>query len=352
MKAILLAAGQGSRLRPFTSGIPKCLVPINGRPLLEYWLADLIKAGITEILVNLSYLADEVRQILQASPFNQFISLSYEKELLGTGGTLLAARKFWQDGPVMLIHADNLSTCDLPAFIQAHYHRPEGVEITMMTFETDVPEKCGVVDLDRNNIVHAFHEKVANPPSNLANAAVYIVEPGVLTFLEDLSKPVIDFSTEVIPDFMGKIIAWHNGQYHRDIGNIQSFMMAQQDYSFLQRDLPGQKIDYWQRYCGPEKVKEIVGKLIESLQGEPQLGACESHDNWIVSPDPLLYRAKTQGRIFVAENLSDKLLEQISQSPGSFRAAIFGYAPHGSSLPKKIFDQHGIAIFVICRKRE
>lgn len=232
MKALLLAAGEGTRLRPLTLSTQKCLVPIHGKPLLSYWLENLSKAGIKEFLINSSYLAEQVKEFVQNSPYKEKITLTYEPELLNTGGTLLANSDFFADEPFMLVHADNLSFCDFQAFIDAHTHRPKGCEITMMLFHADNPSSCGIVELDEQGVVRQFHEKVKNPPSNLANGAVYICEPSVLEFIKSLNKEKVDFSLEVLPKYMGRINTFLNDVYHRDIGTPQSYEAALAEYRF------------------------------------------------------------------------------------------------------------------------
>ena len=232
MKALLLAAGLGKRLRPITDSTPKCLVPVNGKPLMEYWLEKFCKAGVKPVIINLHYLADQVETFIESGVYKKNIKMVYEKELLGTGGTLLKNRVFFDDDPIMLVHGDNLSVFDMNAFINAHDLRPDKCEITMMTFEAQTPESCGIVELDQDNVVIAFHEKVKNPPSNLANGAVYILEPSIFDFLESLGKETIDFSTEVLPCYLGRIFTFHNDQYHRDIGTMESYSKANQDFSY------------------------------------------------------------------------------------------------------------------------
>lgn len=230
MKAILLCAGLGTRLAPLTRVLPKCLMPVNGRPLLEYWLHGLAAAGVSEILVNTHHLPEQVRRWLSTSPFAGRVRVVHEPLLLGTGGTLLANRDFYADEPIMLVHADNLCDAPLGSFIAAHEHRAPGAAMTMMSFATDSPQTCGVLELDGDGVVHAFHEKVANPPGNLANAAVYIVEPEVVDYAANLGKDELDFSIEIIPHFLGRIQAWHNPGYHRDIGNVASLLAAQVEF--------------------------------------------------------------------------------------------------------------------------
>jgi mannose-1-phosphate guanylyltransferase len=230
MRALLLAAGFGTRLRPLTDTTPKCLVQVNGRPLLDYWLELLSKGGVTQLLVNLHYLPEVVQAFLDKSTYPLEITTVYEESLLGTAGTVLKNRAFFQQEPVMLIHADNLSLFDVSEFIRKFHHRGSGIDMTMMTFHTDAPETCGIVELDEMGVVQAFHEKVINPPGNLANAAVYILAPAVVEFIADLNKEIIDYSNDVLPHYFGRINTFHNGTYHRDIGNIESLTAAQVEY--------------------------------------------------------------------------------------------------------------------------
>ncbi len=229
MKALLLAAGLGTRLRPLTLTTPKCLVPIAGKPLLGYWMDLLCGQHGMQTLVNTHYLAEQVRSFLQNSPYQDKVHLVHEPNLLGTAGTLLANRHFFDKGSVMLVHADNFSIFDPQQFIAAHENRPKECEITMMTFFTDHPENCGIVEVDKNNIVQDFHEKVSDPPGNLANGAVYILEPGVLESISDFEPCPTDFSTEVLPRYIGRINTFHNSFYHRDIGTPESYKQAEQD---------------------------------------------------------------------------------------------------------------------------
>lgn len=231
MNALLLAAGWGTRLRPLTDRIPKCLVPIQGKPLLEYWLDALLSNGIREVLINTHHLAVMVEAFCAASGWSQRITLAYEPELLGTGGTILANRRFFGGESFLAAHADNLSRFSLPAFRATHAGRPRRAVMTMMTFDTDAPSTCGIVETDVDGLVVRFHEKVPNPPGRRANAAVYIMEPEVVEFIDLLGKRVVDLSTEVIPYFLGRIATFHNTEYHRDIGNRESLRRAEAEYA-------------------------------------------------------------------------------------------------------------------------
>lgn len=266
-KALLLSAGIGTRLKPLTDVLPKCLMPVNGRPLIEYWLELLYGAGITEILINLHHHAGLVREYLERSPYSRHVTLVYEDRLLGTGGTLLKNREFFGKGTVILAHADNLTIFDPIDLLRSHADRPAGTCMTMMTFTTSTPETCGMVELDSRGVVKAFHEKVKNPPGNLANAAVYVLEPEVGDFMGSLGKSAIDFSTEVLPNFMNRINTYHNGFYHRDIGTLSSLLQAQMDYPLtvaLLRDASGQGNDAWHHLLNKDG-KRLGNVLKESL---------------------------------------------------------------------------------------
>lgn len=230
MRALLLAAGIGSRLRPLTDYLPKCLVPIRGRPLLDYWLELLLSGGVDEVLVNAHHHADVVEAFVAASPWSRQVKVVREAHLLGTAGTVLRNRIFLEGGPFLVAHADNLTVFDPREFIRAHARRPRGTELTMMTFTTPDAKSCGVVQVDGQGIVRVFQEKAREPVGNTANAAVYVVEPSVMSYLEGLNKEFIDFSTEVLPHYVGRTFTFHNEVYHRDIGTLESLRAAQSDF--------------------------------------------------------------------------------------------------------------------------
>lgn len=223
MRAILLAAGCGTRLRPLTNKIPKCLVPIKGRPLLEIWLKRLTEAGMGPFLVNTHYLAKQVEAYIESSLYRDQVILVHEDELLGTAGTLIANLDFFQGEGGLLIHADNYCLADFPAFVRAHLQRPAECVLTMMTFRTDTPSSCGIVELDERGIVVGFHEKVAAPPGNLANGAVYILSAGLLARMGKDLNGVKDFSTEVLHRFVGQIYSYETSEVFLDVGTPENY---------------------------------------------------------------------------------------------------------------------------------
>jgi mannose-1-phosphate guanylyltransferase len=190
----------------------------------------LLPGGIERVLVNTHHLAGKVQEFCASSPWRDRITLAHEATLLGTGGTILANRAFFGGNPFLVAHADNLTRFSVADFIRAHGERPPGAAMTMMTFTTDSPQSCGIVETDDASLVRRFHEKVKKPPGDRANAAIYIMQPEVLDFLASLGKPVIDLSTEVVPRFLGRIATFHNSDYHRDIGSEQSLRAAEREF--------------------------------------------------------------------------------------------------------------------------
>ena len=226
MRAILLAAGFGTRLRPLTNTMPKCLVPIHGQPLLGIWLERLTQAGIGPFLVNTHYLADQVEQFIATSPYRDQVTLVHEPTLLGTAGTLMANLDFFQGEDGLLIHADNYCLADFREFMEAHSQRPPQCLITIMAFRTPTPSSCGILELDDQGVVVGFHEKVANPPGNLASAAVYLLSAEFLALAASELRMVADFSTEVIPKLMGRMFTYEVTAPFIDVGSPKAYEQA------------------------------------------------------------------------------------------------------------------------------
>ena len=234
MRAVLLAAGLGVRLRPLTNTVPKCLVPIRDKPLLDYWLDTLFGNGAVErALINTHHLPAQVEAHVARSRWRDRIDLVHETELLGTGGTLKANCAYFGDDSFLVAHADNLTDFNLAAFTAAHAARPPHCAMTMLTYRTDDPRSCGIVELDDSSVVRVFHEKVPCPPGNLANAAVYLFTREVADFTTWLPGSFIDLTTQVIPAFIGRILAVENRGYHRDLGTLASLRKAEEEFGHI-----------------------------------------------------------------------------------------------------------------------
>jgi len=222
MRALLLAAGLGTRLAPLTHSTPKCLVPFGPTTLLDIWIESLVGAGVERIMVNLHHLPELVVDRLDRSPHRDRVETVFEEQLLGTAGTLRRNQDFFQGADGMLVHADNLCLVDLGSFMAAHEHRPVGCDLTLMAFRTEFPAECGICEVDDHSVLRGYREKDPHADGNLANAAVFLLTPGVY---ESLGSER-DFSSEVLPRFVGRAFVWELDGYLQDVGTPERYAEA------------------------------------------------------------------------------------------------------------------------------
>jgi mannose-1-phosphate guanylyltransferase len=228
VKALLLAGGLGTRLRPLTETVPKCLIPVAGKPMLDYWLDALEGAGIREALLNTHHLRDQVRVWLDTanSTRNLQISEAWEPRLLGSAGTVTANRDWAGDAEaIVVIYADNLSTIDLGAFLAFHRSHPD--PMSMALFHAPNPRACGIATLDSEARITAFVEKPEFPDSDLANAGLYVLEAQAWREVADMGA--FDFGFDVLPRFVGRMRGHVHDGYHRDIGTPEALALAEAD---------------------------------------------------------------------------------------------------------------------------
>ena len=228
LNALLLAAGFGTRLRPLTLTIPKCLVSINGNTLLNHWLSNLENLGVEKTLINTHYLHEKVEDFL-ANRINtkMKIETTYELNILGTAGTLIANKSFFKSSTGLLIHADNFTYVNLGDLVKAHYIRPKECLITMLTFKTSNPNSCGIVETDNNGVVTSYYEKVDHPPGDIANGAIYVFDLPFLEWLITNHSNASDFSTQILPKLIGRIYTWHTDKPYIDIGTPEALAKAE-----------------------------------------------------------------------------------------------------------------------------
>ena len=227
MKAIILAAGLGTRLRPLTATIPKCLVPIDGVPLLELWLRDCERAGVDEVLVNTHYFAERVEEFAAARRGIP-VRLAYEPTLLGSAGTIATNWSF-VDGEesFLVIYADNLTTFPVADLIAFHAgHRQIA---SMALFRSPNPSACGVVEMQPDGLITGFWEKPANPPGNLVNAGLYVFRQAVRSYLP--AEIPSDVGRSLMPALVGRAMGLPIQDYFIDIGTLENYYSAQADYA-------------------------------------------------------------------------------------------------------------------------
>ncbi|MDG4649615.1 nucleotidyltransferase family protein [Roseibacterium sp. SDUM158017] len=237
VKALLLAGGLGTRLRPLTETVPKCLIPVAGKPMLDYWLDALEAAGIGEALLNTHHLRDAVKAWIDAANASRDVQVTeaYEPELLGSAGTVTANRGWADDAEaILVIYADNLSTIDLSTFLA--FHRSHDDPMSMALFHAPNPKACGIATLDVAGVITAFTEKPDTPQSDLANAGLYVLDAAAWREIADMGA--FDFGFDVLPRFVGRMRGYVHPGYHRDVGTPAALAAAEADAPALFGNTP------------------------------------------------------------------------------------------------------------------
>jgi len=227
MRAFILAAGLGTRLRPLTLTTPKCLVPINNVPLLELWLRQCERAGVDAVLINTHHLSERVEEFISARG-GVPVRLAYEPTLLGSAGTIVANWDFVEDAEsFVVVYADNLTNFALSELIA--FHKTHGRIASIALFRSANPSACGVVEMDDGGLVVGFREKPKNPPSNLANAGLYVFRNEVRQYLP--TTVPADIGQSLMPALVGQAMGLLIRDYFVDIGTLENYYGAQTDYA-------------------------------------------------------------------------------------------------------------------------
>jgi len=227
MKAFLLAAGVGSRLRPITDVTPKCMLVIDDRPLLDIWLDAFDCAGVDEVLINLHHLPDVVHRHLAAHTGPPAVRTVHEPELLGSAGTLVANRRWVEDEELFLAcNADGLTDFDLSSLTKVHGEH--GAIATLTVYHSANPSAGGVVEVDALGRVTGFVEKPSQPASDLTNAGMYAFHPSVLSEID--AMPPRDIGYDLLPRLVGRARAVLVEAYFRDIGTADAYRLAREEW--------------------------------------------------------------------------------------------------------------------------
>lgn len=223
MKAFLLAAGLGTRLRPITNEIPKCLVEVCGKPILYWWIKLFEKHKIKDVLINLHHLPDAVISYLNDYNGSVTFKTFFENELLGSAATIRENQAFVSNEKAFFIcYADNLTNYNLSNMLA--FHKEKMSSFTISLFETNKPKEKGIVELDENHKVISFEEKPDNPKSNLANAGIYIADNSIFANIN--LTGFADIGYDLLPKMLGNMYGWPEGDFLMDIGTYQHLKEA------------------------------------------------------------------------------------------------------------------------------
>jgi NDP-sugar pyrophosphorylase family protein len=230
MRALILAAGEGTRLRPLTLDRPKPMLPVGGRPILEHLIGLLRQHRVTEIAINLHYKAEVIPEALGTGErFGVSLTYSHEERLLGSAGA--ARRLAWFfDGAFFVLYGDVLTDVDLSALM--YRHQATGAAATLALYHVPDPSRCGIVELTEDNRVVRFVEKP--PPeevfSDLASAGICVLEPSVLADVP-AGRP-FDIGHDLLPNLLRRglpVYGFCLPGYILDIGSIERYHQAQRD---------------------------------------------------------------------------------------------------------------------------
>jgi len=232
MKAFILAAGLGTRLRALGLDLPKVMVPVGGKPLLQHHFEMLSAQGITEFIVNLHYLPEKVTGYFgDGSKFGVKITYSYEPEILGTAGGVRKLDGVLRDEAFLVIYGDNLMRFELVPLVQ--FHRQRRALATVALFESPEPWTGGVVETGTDGRVLRFLEKPdpKDISTNLINAGIYVLEPAVLDAIP--AGQFCDFGKNVFPALLAAeqpVFAMKPKAYIHDVGTPERLAQAQRDF--------------------------------------------------------------------------------------------------------------------------
>jgi mannose-1-phosphate guanylyltransferase len=216
MKAMLLAAGLGTRLRPLTYEIPKPMVPVLDRPVMEHILDLLARHGFGEVIANLHYFPDSISE-----HFGDRLSYHYEEELLGTAGGVRACREFFGSEPFLVISGDALTDIDLTALVARH--RDAGGIATLSVKKVSDTREYGVVLHDPDGRITGFQEKPAPEEalSDLGNCGIYVFSPEIFDYFPE--RPFADWAKDVFPALLENDVPFYIhevAEYWNDVGSL------------------------------------------------------------------------------------------------------------------------------------
>lgn len=232
MRALLLAAGEGQRLRPLTLRMPKPMVPVGGRPILAHLIGLLRRHGITEIAINLHYKPEAIVEYFgNGSTFGVTLTYAYEEQLLGSAGAARALRHFLND-TFLVLYGDVLTNVDLTSLMA--FHSGSQSAGTIGLYEVSDPSRCGIVELNASDRVTRFVEKPApgTIQGNLANSGILVFEPSVLQYISETGAS--DFGVHLFPALLKNGVPLSGKRldgYILDIGAADRLAQAEADYA-------------------------------------------------------------------------------------------------------------------------
>ena len=246
MKAMIMAAGKGTRLRPLTDILPKPMVPVVNRPALHHILRLLYRHGFREVVINLHHMPSVITDYFgDGTWMDMSLTYSFEPDLLGTAGGVKNNEGFLGDGTFLVMSGDALTDIDLTGLVAAH--RRYGSIATLAVKEVSDPSLYGVVVTDDDDKVVGFQEKPTREEarSRLCNCGIYVFEPEIFSHIPPAQFD--DFGRRVFPDLLRQRIPFHAhsvGGYWSDVGNLGEYVRGNADAleGLVEIEIPGDQI--------------------------------------------------------------------------------------------------------------
>ncbi|MEW6684271.1 MAG: nucleotidyltransferase family protein [Nitrospirota bacterium] len=227
---MILAAGLGTRLRPLTDRIPKPLLPIAGRPMIDYTLAWVAAAGVREVMINLHHMGDRIRQTVGRERFGLKISYSEEPVILGTGGGLKRVERFFADSPFLVVNADVLTAVDPNAVIRAHFAtRPLA---TLVVRRDPEVAAYGALEIDHAGRIRRFlgrGPQASVPIEEVMFTGIHVVDPRVFADLPAAGafSPITDAYIAIV-ERGAPLMGYLTDAPWIDIGTPERYRQAEQ----------------------------------------------------------------------------------------------------------------------------
>ncbi|MBM3707542.1 MAG: NDP-sugar synthase [Actinobacteria bacterium] len=315
-KAMVLAAGLGTRLRPLTDLISKPMAPIVNKPVMEHIIELLVKHNFKDVVCNLHWYPEAIKDYFgDGSRWGLSISYSYEEFLMGTAGGAKNVEDFFECQTFLIISGDALTDIDLTEVFK--FHKRKGGIATLVLTEVDDPSQYGVVILDKEDKIVGFQEKplAGEEKSNLANSGIYVFESDIFNYIQE--KTFYDFGKNVFPDLLLKQIPYYgfkHSQYWNDVGGLEEYQRGNFDAleGKVKVNIPGKQIreGVWVgKNCRVQEEVVIIppvciGNSCTIKKGAKLFGPIILGDNTVVDERAVLYRGIKWGSGYIGKDAS------------------------------------------------
>ncbi|MDK0661916.1 HAD-IIIA family hydrolase [Clostridium perfringens] len=363
MKVVIMAGGKGTRIASVASDIPKPMIKIEGKPVLEHEIECLKKQGFTDIIITVSHLGNIIMEYfgdgsgvspITGKKFGVNITYYFEKKPLGNAGALLKIKDLLKED-FLLLNADSIFDIDFNRFVK--YHKEKGGLVTLFTHPNNHPYDSGIVIADKNNVVQNWITKEEKRDSyyrNRVNAGLHIISPEVLNI--EINKEKVDLDRDILKPLArtGKMYVYDSPEYVKDMGTPERYSMVCRDFKvgkikaknlinkqkaiFLDRD---GTLNEYVGFLRNQKDFKLIKDVSKAIRKINELGYLAI----VITNQPVIARGEVT--IEELENINNKM-ETLLGYEGAYLDAIY-YCPHH---PDKGFKGERIEYKIKCDCRK